>query len=240
MRFFLITLLSLLFYNSEAQPKQALMGSNFLFKNCANQVFLNFTLKKSFKVKCSGADVFTDYDNGLLILKPNSPHVILIVIENGKEIFRKDFQVILVPKPKLDIVNKCGNSIISFQGDSLVVDYLASLKLELKADPLFKRMLPKEALYKIQKAEINWFNDKGNSYLHSEVSDNVISPKLSAEDLSRAKYLVFTIEGMRLSNGKEEYVNLPKYIMQVKYLNIPLEQIDSINKCPENFPRCGH
>jgi hypothetical protein len=145
--------------------------------------------------------------------------------------------VILVPKPKLDVVGKCGGSIISWQGDSLAIDDLVSSKLEQKADPLFRMLLSDESNYKTQKAEINWYDDKGNTCFRSEVLDNTISPKLSTEGLSRAKYIISKIEGTRLSNGKEEFAFFPKYIRQVKCLNIPPEKIDSI-RCPVNFS-CG-
>mgnify|MGYP006267918151 FL=1 len=126
-----------------------------LYLNCGNELQINVpalgsTYSPSFSA--SGARVVPGKKTGMVTVVPNSPKVDLKVSSNGNYIGTESFKVRRVPKPEIVILKPNGKPADEKKGES--ISRLRAIKISPKPDESFASFLPKDARYRVARAEV--------------------------------------------------------------------------------------
>lgn len=151
--------------------------------------------------------------SGIVTIIPNEDHVKLTVKSNGNTVGTESFIGINIPSPRVEIIKSDQTEVNLLDGEN--ISDIAALKIQVLADPEFKRMYPLDAYYKSDSVQIilkrNW------KELARTADINEINSLLSKANAGDC--LTIVVSGIKRRTSRGSYELLPGNYIH----NIPLK-----------------
>lgn len=193
---------------------------NSLYKDCGNLLNVNVpalgaSYNPSFSV--TGGQKFTGKKKGQVIIIPTAPSLTLGVSSGGTKIGNQKFSVKLVPKPEI-IVYKGSKKVNLKNGEK----HGSLSTLSIKAvcnDDSFKKNLPKDARYSVNKFEIMLVRGK-RPVGKRTVNGGSVNVRSLFPDQREGDRILIEVLSVRRKNFKNKSLSVPG--MGKPIINIPL------------------